>query len=191
MPGATGRASTVMAAAEALRTVTVARKRSPVRTSGGRPANTMRSRLERIVVSPVPKRPAPAEATATMRKAVMLSFSGTSTVASPSASSGTRACHASSVSNSSRVTCRPPPPPGGRALTPKWRLPTTCIWAVAVFTSQPRRPIMAESRSQLRLAMSSSRPSSTAASATSAPAGGGWPPAVTARTRMRAVSRVG
>ena len=69
-------------------------------------------------VPPVPNRPAPLLATATMRNDVSESFSGTSTTASPFLSSTTFPFHSSSVSNSSRPALRPPPPPCGNALRP-------------------------------------------------------------------------
>ena len=82
------------------------------------PGSTIRSCVVRMEVAPVPKSASPPEATATMRNAVIESLSGTSTVAVPSASSGTRARQSKSVSNSSRVGCRPPAPPCGRAFKP-------------------------------------------------------------------------
>ena len=82
------------------------------------PGSTIRSCVVRMEVAPVPKSASPPEATATMRNAVIESLSGTSTVAVPSASSGTRARQSRSVSNSSRVGCRPPAPPCGKALRP-------------------------------------------------------------------------
>jgi hypothetical protein len=118
---------------DALRIVNVARKRSPSRTSGGSPDSSIRSCVDRMDASPVPNRPAPEDATATIRKLVSESFSGISTTALPASSSGTRAFHKSSVSNSSRDDARPPPQPGAIALRPKWRLPITCICAVKVF----------------------------------------------------------
>ena len=196
LPAAVASAFTATSSArvDALRTVAIARKRSPSRTSGGSPASSIRSCVERIVASPVPKRPAPEDATATMRKPVSESFSGISTVALPSRSSGTLARHRSSVSNSSRDGERPPPPPGAAALRPKWRLPITCICAVAVSTSTPRRDIIASSSFHDALGSSSSSPSSTAASATSLPAGGALPSAsrtaiaTGTRSRVRNVS---
>ena len=123
-----------------------------------------------MFVEPVPNRSPPALATATMRKLVSESFSGIVASASPLASSVTRPCHVSSVSNSSRARSRPPPPPCGTALRPNVRLPITSICAVAVHTSSPRRPIIASSRFQLGFGARSSSASSTAATATSAPA---------------------
>ena len=79
------------------------------------------------------------------------------------------------MSKSSRADARPPPPPGATALRPKWRLPITCICAVAVSTSSPRRAIIASRSFHESFGSSSSRPSSTAASATSLPLGGALP----------------
>ncbi len=145
----------------------------------------------RIDASPVPNSPAPALATATMRNPVSESLSGISTLASPAASSGTRARHASSVSKSSRVGWRPPPPPAGTALRPKCRRPITCICAVAVSTSSPRRVIIASSSFHDSLGHSSSSPSSTAASATSAPGGGALPSARRTAIATFALPRTG
>ena len=91
------------------------------------------------------------------------------------------------MSKSWRVGRRPPPPPCGTAFSPKWRRPTTNISAVAVVTPYGRRRIIASSRPTLGFGASSSRPSSTAASATSLPRGSGAPVAV--RTLMRASAR--
>jgi len=162
---------------EALRSVKPARKRSPSRTSGGSPESSIRSWVERNEALPVPNQPAPPLATATMRKLVSESLSGISTLALPSMSSATRAFHSSSVSKSSRAEPRPPPPPAATALRPKWRLPITCICAVEVSTSSPRRVIIASRSFQESFGSSSSRPSSTAAIATSLPAGGAVPSA--------------
>ena len=107
-----------MVRAVVLRSVSIATKRSPSRTSGGRPESTCRSCVTRMLVAPLPKRCAPSSAMATRRKLVSESFSGTSTTASPLASSTTRSFHTSSVSNSSRVPPLPPPPPAATALRP-------------------------------------------------------------------------
>ncbi len=101
-----------------LRSVSIAAKRSPSRTSGGSPESTCRSCVTRMLVLPLPKRCTPSSATATRRKLVSESFSGTSISASPLASSTTRGFHSSSVSNSSRAPPRPPPPPAATALRP-------------------------------------------------------------------------
>ena len=103
---------------DVLRTVKRASKRSPSRTSGGKPDTSIRSWVVRIEVCPVPNSPMPESATAIMRNEVSESFSGMSTLARPFASSGTLAFHSSSVSNSSRAVCRPPPPPCASALRP-------------------------------------------------------------------------
>ena len=95
----------------ALRTVNSERMRSPPRTSGAAPEKIIKSWVERIDVPPVPKSSAPPVATATMRNAVTESFRGISTDASPRSFNGTRPFQSSSVSNSSRVAWRPPPPP--------------------------------------------------------------------------------
>jgi hypothetical protein len=71
-----------------------------------------------IEVWPVPNRPVPASATATILKVVSASLSGTVTVAWPLASSTTAGFHKSRVSSSSRVWPLPPPPPAGTALRP-------------------------------------------------------------------------
>ena len=96
----------------------MATKRSPSRTSGGRPASSCRSCVTRMLVLPVPNFCTSASATATRRKLVSESFSGTSIVASPLASRTTFGFQTSSVSNSSRVAPRPPPPPAATAFLP-------------------------------------------------------------------------
>ena len=101
-----------------LRTVMSARKASPPRTSGGRPLMICKSCVAAMVVRPVPNRPVPLSAMATMRKLVSASFSGTSMVARPCASSCSLGCHSSSVPSSSRVGAPPPSPPAGTALRP-------------------------------------------------------------------------
>ena len=101
-----------------LRSVSIALKRSPSRTSGGKPDSTCRSCDTRMRALPVPKRCTPSSATATSLKLVSESLSGTSIVASPLPSSVTTGRHSSSVSNSSRVPPRPPPPPAATALRP-------------------------------------------------------------------------
>ena len=114
-------ALTVIARAVVLRSVQSASKRSPSRTSVGSPDSICRSCVTRIVAAPLPKRSScapPPAATATRRKALSESFSGTSSVARPCASSCTSGRHSSSVSNSSRVGLRPPLPPGASALRP-------------------------------------------------------------------------
>ena len=105
-------ARTVIARAVVLRSVKPASKSSPWR------ASNCRSCVTRTLALPLPKRSAPAAATATSRKLVSESFSGTSICAWPLASSTTLPRHSSSVSKSSRVGLRPPPPPGGSALRP-------------------------------------------------------------------------
>ena len=173
-PVTRGVTTTCIARSVVLRSVTCARNASPSRTSGGRPEISCRSCVLRIDVLPVPKRSGPTAAIATIRKRVSASFSGTSTVALPLASSVTRGFHSSSVSNSSRVGALPPPP-AGTALRPKWRRPTISICAVDVSTPYARRRSIASSRSQLLFGISSSRASSTAATAICVPAGAGWP----------------
>ena len=86
-----------------LRSVNVERNLSPWRTTGAMPERMIKSLFVRIDVEPVPKRSAPAVATATMRKLVMESLSGTSTVAMPLSFRGTRPFQSSNVSNISRV----------------------------------------------------------------------------------------
>ena len=181
--------ATSMRFSDALRTVAMARKRSPSRTTGGRPESSIRSCVERIDASPVPKSPAPEDAMATILKLVSESLSGISTLAFPAASRLTRAFHNSSVSNSSRADERPPPPPAAIAFLPKWRLPITCVCAVDVSTSSPRRVIIASSSFHVSLGRSSSRPSSTAATATSLPAGGALPSARRTAMATLALSR--
>ena len=88
---------------EALRTVKRASKRSPSRTSGGKPDNSIRSWVARIEVWPVPNKPLPESATAMMRNEVIESLSGMSTLARPFSSSGTFAFHNNNVSNNSRA----------------------------------------------------------------------------------------
>ncbi len=174
-PVTRGVTTTCIARSVVLRSVTCARNASPSRTSGGRPEISCRSCVLRIDVLPVPKRSGPTAAIATIRKRVSASFSGTSTVALPFASSVTRGFHSSNVSNSSRVGALPPPPPAGTALRPKWRRPTISICAVDVSTPYARRRSIASSRSQLLFGISSSSASSTAATAICVPAGAGWP----------------
>ena len=111
-------AFTAIARAVVLRSVKPASKRSPARASGDRPLSICKSCVTRTLVLPVPKRSVPASATATSRKLVSESFNGTSMTAWPCASRVTVPRHSSSVSNSSRVGLRPPPPPGGKALRP-------------------------------------------------------------------------
>ncbi len=118
-PGTFGVTTTFIARAVVLRTVNWARNTSPSRTSGGKPEISCRSCVLRIDVLPVPKVPGPTAAMATIRKLVSASLSGTSSEASPLASSVTRGFQSSSVSNSSRVELCPPPPPAGTALRPK------------------------------------------------------------------------
>jgi hypothetical protein len=101
-----------------LRKVSIALKRSPSRTSGGRPESICRSCVTRTLALPVPNCCVPASAMATSLKLVSESFSGTSITASPLASSATTAFQISRVSNSSRVLPRPPPPPAATALRP-------------------------------------------------------------------------
>ena len=120
---ARGATCTVIGRWMVLRTVKPAWKRSPVRTSGGRPLISCRSCAVRMCVWPVPKYEMPLSATATTRNVVSASLSGTVTRALPCASSCTFGCHSSSVSSSSR-TAPParaavvPSPPGGSALRP-------------------------------------------------------------------------
>ena len=87
---ARGAASTFIAFCVVLRSVIWARNWSSSRTSGGRPLMICRSCVAWIDVWPVPNRPVPASATATIRKVVSASLSGTVTVAWPLASSTTR-----------------------------------------------------------------------------------------------------
>ena len=162
-----------MARSLALRTVKPAWNLSCSRTTGGRPENSMRSCVDCTDAEPVPNRSMSPLATATMRNEVSESFSGTVASAWPCSSSFTVACQNSSVSNSSRADLPPPPsPPAASALRPKWRLPITCICAVEVETSMPRRVIMASSNFHESFGLSSSRPSSTATSVTSESRGG-------------------
>jgi hypothetical protein len=184
----TSEARSFISRAVVLRNVSRAWNWSPLRTSGGRPGSTCRSCVTRMLVEPVPKVCTPASATATRRKPVSESLRGTSTTASPFASSGTRAFHSNKVSNSSRVPPRPPPPPAATALRPKWRRPMISPCAVLVSTPQARSRIIAFSRSHELLSRSASKPSSTAANATSAPAAG-LPPCVTL-TRTNAFCRI-
>ena len=111
-------ARTVMSFAVVLRRVSIAASWSPSRTSGGRPDSSCRSCVTRTVALPLPNFCGPASATATRRKLVSESLSGTSTSASPLASSTRFGCHSSRVSNSSRAPPRPPPPPAATALRP-------------------------------------------------------------------------
>jgi len=111
-------ASTVIARCVVLRSVNIARYLSSSRTSRGRPEIICRSCVAAMLALPLPKRFTPRSATATMRKLVSESLSGTSSVALPSPSSCTRGFHSSNVSNSSRVGLLPPPPPAGTALRP-------------------------------------------------------------------------
>ena len=60
-----------------LRSVSMARNWSPSRTSGGRPLMICKSCVARMVVCPVPNRPVPMSATATIWNVVSASFSGT------------------------------------------------------------------------------------------------------------------
>ena len=76
-----------------LRSVNIALNSSCSRTTGGSPEKSIRSCVVRTVAVPWPNFAAPACATATMRKLVSESLSGTSTVARPCASSATRAFH--------------------------------------------------------------------------------------------------
>ena len=131
-------ACTFISRAVVLRRVSIALKRSPSRTSGGRPDKICKSWVTRMLVLPVPNCCVPASAMATSLKRVSESFSGTSTTASPFASSSTFAFHTSSVSNSSRVLPRPPPPPAASALRPWWRRPMISLCAVLVSTPQAR-----------------------------------------------------
>ena len=62
-----------------------------------------KSCVVRILTEPVPNKAAPLSATATTLKLVNASFSGTSTVARPFASSTMFGFHSNSVSNNSRV----------------------------------------------------------------------------------------
>ena len=101
-----------------LRRVSIAAKRSPSRTSGGKPASTCRSWVTRMLALPVPNFCTSASATATRRKLVSESLSGTSIVASPLPSRTTLGFQTRSVSNSSRVAPRPPPPPAATAFLP-------------------------------------------------------------------------
>ena len=124
-PAAAGRsavpcsvARTFISRAVVLRRVSMALKRSPSRTSGGRPASTCRSWVTRMLALPVPNFCTSASATATSRKLVSESLIGTATVASPLASTTMFAFQISSVSNSSRAEPRPPPPPAATAFRP-------------------------------------------------------------------------
>ncbi len=101
-----------------LRSVSIAVNWSFSRTSGGKPESTCRSCVTRMLVLPVPNFCTSASATATRRKLVSESLSGTSIVASPLASRTTLGFQTSKVSNSSRVAPRPPPPPAATALRP-------------------------------------------------------------------------
>ena len=91
---------------------------------------------------PVPNRPASPFATATMRKEVSESLSGTSTVALPCASSFTRAFQSSSVSNSSRAGLPPAAAARLARLAAVVALADHLHDAVAVSTSMPRRCII-------------------------------------------------
>ena len=126
-----------------------------------------------------------------MRKLVSASFSGTSTDASPFASSATRGFHKSSVSNSSRVALCPPPPPAGTALRPKCRAPDDLhlrrrrLDAVGAPLQHGVEHVPAW------FGISSSSASSTAASAICVPAGAGLPPGSTTCTFTCAFARTG
>ncbi len=118
IPSALADASTSMLFCIVFLRVNSARNRSPSRTSGASPEKIIRSCVDWIDAEPVPKRPWPPVATAAILKPVIESLRGISTEASPFPSSGTRPFHRRSVSKSSRVICRPPPPPEGKAFNP-------------------------------------------------------------------------
>ena len=172
------RASCGSAAPSYCARVNIGAKRSPSRTSGGSPDSSIRSCVERIVALPVPNRSAPAMAIATMRKLVSESLSGTSTVAFAVGVERDAALpeeqRVEQLARATRARRR------RRAATPCGRSAACRSPASARSRSIPDAAPAHHRVEQIPapFGASSSRPSSTAASATSPPAGGAVPSGV-------------
>jgi hypothetical protein len=111
-----------------------------------------------IVVCPVPNRPAAASATATMRKVVSASLSGTFTTAWPLASSTTAGFHSSRVSSSSRAAALAAAAACGHGLAAVVAPADDFHLRGGGLHAPGARCSMASSRFQLVLGISSSRP---------------------------------
>ena len=149
--------STFIGAFVLLRNTNSARHESLARTSFGSDAIVKTSCRVEKSNSCVPSNFLEFEvATAKMRYSVSESLISKGTVSVPSALGLRLDLQNKSASKFSRGGMRPPPPPGGRALSPKCRLPITLSMLVAVLTSRDRNGKSCEKMSVEELSASCS-----------------------------------